>query len=56
MWLLQSGRLDEIRLESDQSSALVRLLDAVIIKLEGGTDGDLAILDTLDTDQSRNDK
>lgn len=43
--LLKSGRVDGMSLDIDNSDAIMKLLDAVVIKLEGGTDSDLAVLD-----------
>ena len=45
MEMMNSGRLDELSVDADQSEKLVKLLDAVVIKLEGGTDLDLQVLD-----------
>ncbi|RMX54629.1 hypothetical protein pdam_00022040 [Pocillopora damicornis] len=43
--LLKSGRADDISLDIDNSEAIIKLLDAVVIKLEGGLDSDLVVLD-----------
>jgi len=43
--MMNSGRFDELSVDADQSEKLVKLLDAVVIKLEGGTDLDLQVLD-----------
>ncbi|KAL7306441.1 hypothetical protein TKK_0001857 [Trichogramma kaykai] len=43
--LLEKGEIDKVSVDGDQADALLRLLDAVVIKLEGGTDEDLKILD-----------
>nr|CAG4643132.1 EOG090X04A7 [Ilyocryptus agilis] len=45
MELTEKGRLDLLSIDADQSDKLVKLLDAVVIKLEGGTDLDLQVLD-----------
>merc|ERR1712136_641420 len=45
MEMMNNGRLDELSVDADQSEKLVKLLDAVVIKLEGGTDLDLQVLD-----------
>ncbi|XP_049960125.1 serrate RNA effector molecule homolog isoform X6 [Schistocerca serialis cubense] len=42
---LDNGRLDKVSVDADQSEQLIRLLDAVVIRLEGGTDFDLQVLD-----------
>lgn len=43
--MLKSGKADSLSLDIDNSEAIIKLLDAVVIKLEGGTDSDLAVLD-----------
>ncbi|KOB74137.1 putative arsenite-resistance protein [Operophtera brumata] len=43
--LLQGGDLDKVTVDVDKSEKLIRLLDTVVIKLEGGTDEDLKELD-----------
>ena len=45
MDLLNSGDIDKVTVDADQADALLHLLDAVVIKLEGGTEEDLKILD-----------
>lgn len=42
---LDNGRLDKVSVDADQSEHLIRLLDAVVIRLEGGTEHDLLVLD-----------
>lgn len=42
---LDKDRLDKVSVDSDQSEALIKLLDAVVIRLEGGTDNDLLVLE-----------
>ena len=42
--LNKTGRLD-VAIDADQSHQLLKLLDSVFIKLEGGSDVDLHILD-----------
>ena len=39
------GRFDPLTIDADQSEKLVKLLDAFVIKLEGGTDLDLQVLE-----------
>lgn len=46
--LLNSGKLDTVSVDCSNTTELVKLLDTVVIKLEGGTDADLAILDQED--------
>ncbi|XP_020896176.1 serrate RNA effector molecule homolog B isoform X3 [Exaiptasia diaphana] len=43
--LMKSGRADSLLLDTEHSDDIVKLLDAVVIKLEGGSDFDLSILD-----------
>lgn len=45
MDLLNSEQIDKVTVDADQADALLHLLDAVVIKLEGGTEEDLKILD-----------
>lgn len=43
--LLEGGVIESVSVDSDQSDKIIRLLDTVVIKLEGGTDEDLKVLD-----------
>ncbi|KAH8354949.1 hypothetical protein KR093_002710 [Drosophila rubida] len=43
--LLDNGTIDTVKIDSSQADALVRVLDTCVIKLEGGTDEDLKVLD-----------
>lgn len=43
--MLELGEIDKVSVDADQADALLRLLDAVVIKLEGGTEEDLQVLD-----------
>lgn len=43
--LLDIGELDKVTVDVDKSEKLIRLLDTVVIKLEGGTEEDLKALD-----------
>ncbi|KAJ9586176.1 hypothetical protein L9F63_020181 [Diploptera punctata] len=45
MEFLEQLRFDKVSVDADQSELLIRLLDAVVIRLEGGTDYDLLALD-----------
>ncbi|PSN55053.1 Serrate RNA effector molecule [Blattella germanica] len=45
MEFLEQTRLEKVSVDADQSEQLIRLLDAVVIRLEGGTDYDLLALD-----------
>lgn len=42
---MEQSRLGTVSVDADQSEQLIRLLDAVVIRLEGGTDYDLLALD-----------
>jgi len=42
--MLQSGEIDKVSVDADQADTLLHLLDAVVIKLEGGTEEDLQVL------------
>ncbi|XP_065370042.1 serrate RNA effector molecule homolog isoform X2 [Calliphora vicina] len=43
--LLKSGMIKNVSVDTTQTEPLLRVLDTVVIKLEGGTDDDLKILD-----------
>jgi hypothetical protein len=45
MEFMEQNRHDKVSVDADQSEQLIRLLDAVVIRLEGGTDYDLLALD-----------
>lgn len=47
MEFLDTGRLDKVSVDAEQSEQLIKLLDAAVIRLEGGTDLDLSVLDEL---------
>lgn len=42
--LLNSGEIEKVSVDADQADVLLHLLDAVVIKLEGGTEEDLQVL------------
>lgn len=42
--MLDLGEIDKVSVDADQADALLHLLDAVVIKLEGGTEEDLQVL------------
>ncbi|CAH8457014.1 unnamed protein product [Dicrocoelium dendriticum] len=46
MELFNKGFFDNQSVQMDNSENLIRLMDTVVIKLEGGTDEDLKVLDT----------
>ncbi|XP_034476529.1 serrate RNA effector molecule homolog isoform X2 [Drosophila innubila] len=43
--LLENGTIGNVKIDSSQADALVRVLDTCVIKLEGGSDEDLKVLD-----------
>ncbi|XP_017092306.2 serrate RNA effector molecule homolog isoform X1 [Drosophila bipectinata] len=43
--LLENGTIGSVKVDSAQGDALIRVLDTCVIKLEGGTDEDLKVLD-----------
>ncbi|KAH8372799.1 hypothetical protein KR009_005134 [Drosophila setifemur] len=43
--LLENGTIAGVRVDSSQGDALIRVLDTCVIKLEGGTDEELKVLD-----------
>ncbi|XP_017762257.1 PREDICTED: serrate RNA effector molecule homolog isoform X2 [Eufriesea mexicana] len=43
--MLEVEEIDKVSVDADQADALLHLLDAVVIKLEGGTEEDLQVLD-----------
>lgn len=43
--VLSTGLVTSVNVDTNQSDKLLRLLDTVVIKLEGGTDEDLKVLD-----------
>lgn len=43
--VLHSGLVTSVNVDTNQADKLLRLLDTVVIKLEGGTDEDLKVLD-----------
>lgn len=42
---MEKGLVDGVRLDGDQSEALIKLMDCVVVRLEGGDDLDLKALD-----------
>ncbi|KAK9727699.1 SERRATE/Ars2, N-terminal domain [Popillia japonica] len=43
--LLQDGRLNNVSVDCSQTNHLLKLLDTVVVKLEGGTEEDLAVIE-----------
>ncbi|XP_069366513.1 serrate RNA effector molecule homolog isoform X24 [Paralichthys olivaceus] len=44
-FLMENGWFDNVSLDIEQTPAIIKVLDAAVIKMEGGTDHDLRILD-----------
>jgi len=42
---MESGWFDNLLLDIDKADAIVKMLDAAVIKMEGGTENDLRILE-----------
>jgi len=40
---LDQGKFDKVTVDNDQADSIVKLLDSVVILLEGGTDFDLQV-------------
>nr|CAD7424962.1 unnamed protein product [Timema monikensis] len=53
---LESDRLDAVSVDAHQQEQLITLLDAVVIRLEGGTDLDLQILEATPPEPPAEDK
>lgn len=51
--VLNVGLVTSVNVDTNQSEKLLRLLDTVVIKLEGGTDDDLKVLDEKPTIENR---
>lgn len=45
LYLLENNWLDNVSLDMDHAPAIIKLLDAAVIKMEGGTDLDLQVLE-----------
>lgn len=45
MDLLKTGKIETITVDCSKTNELLKLLDTVVIKLEGGTEEDLALLE-----------
>lgn len=43
--LLKAGKIEAVTVDCAKTNELLKLLDTVVIKLEGGTDEDLALLE-----------
>ncbi|XP_033024917.1 serrate RNA effector molecule homolog [Lacerta agilis] len=45
LYLMDNGWFENLQLEIDKANAIIKVLDAAVIKMEGGTEHDLKILD-----------
>ncbi|XP_063157826.1 serrate RNA effector molecule homolog isoform X3 [Candoia aspera] len=45
LYLMDNGWFEGLQLDIDKAGAIIKVLDAAVIKMEGGTDHDLKILD-----------
>merc|ERR1719509_23822 len=53
---MDAGKIDGLTIDGDKQEQLIRLLDSVVIKLEGGSDYDLEALDLPEKEEKREDK
>uniref|UniRef100_A0AAQ6A5Y0 Arsenite-resistance protein 2 n=1 Tax=Amphiprion ocellaris TaxID=80972 RepID=A0AAQ6A5Y0_AMPOC len=56
MFLLENGWFDNVSLDIEQTPAIIKVLDAAVIKMEGGTDHDLRILDLPSEEEEEREK
>uniref|UniRef100_A0A7N6C0H9 Serrate, RNA effector molecule n=1 Tax=Anabas testudineus TaxID=64144 RepID=A0A7N6C0H9_ANATE len=56
VFLMQNNWFDNVSLDIDQTPAIIRVLDAAVIKMEGGTDHDLRILDMPSEEEEEREK
>merc|ERR1712098_476703 len=52
---LDSGKIKAKKLDCENQDDLIKLLDSVVIKLEGGSDFDLTVLDLPDPEENKKD-
>eukprot|EP00062_Callorhinchus_milii_P027733 gi/632991394/ref/XP_007884606.1/ PREDICTED: serrate RNA effector molecule homolog [Callorhinchus milii] len=50
-YLMEHGWFDGISLDIDKSNIIMKALDAAVIKMEGGTENDVKILDLEDEEE-----
>uniref|UniRef100_A0A8C0JFT2 Serrate, RNA effector molecule n=1 Tax=Chelonoidis abingdonii TaxID=106734 RepID=A0A8C0JFT2_CHEAB len=55
LYLMDNGWFENLQLDIDKATAIVKMLDAAVIKMEGGTENDLKILDQ-EEEEERQDK
>ncbi|XP_061818226.1 serrate RNA effector molecule homolog isoform X2 [Nerophis lumbriciformis] len=56
MFLMENGWFDNVSLDIEQTPAIIKVLDAAVIKMEGGTDHDLRILELPIEEQEEREK
>ncbi|XP_014433816.2 serrate RNA effector molecule homolog isoform X1 [Pelodiscus sinensis] len=55
LYLMDNGWFENLQLDIDKANAIIKMLDAAVIKMEGGTENDLKILDQ-EEEEERQDK
>jgi len=50
---MEQGKFEDLNLDGDKQDALIKVLDSVVIKLEGGSDFDLTVLDLPDPEEEQ---
>merc|ERR1712098_550740 len=50
---MDQGKFADLTLDGDKQDALIKVLDSVVIKLEGGTDFDISVLDLPDPEEEQ---
>ncbi|KAM9348599.1 serrate RNA effector molecule homolog isoform 1-T1 [Symphorus nematophorus] len=56
MFLIENGWFDNVSLDIEQTPVIIKVLDAAVIKMEGGTDHDLRILDLPSEEEEEREK
>ncbi|XP_074467457.1 serrate RNA effector molecule homolog isoform X1 [Sebastes fasciatus] len=56
MFLKENGWFDTVSLDIEQTTVIIKVLDAAVIKMEGGTDHDLRILDLPSEEEEEREK
>ncbi|KAM3869449.1 serrate RNA effector molecule homolog [Diretmus argenteus] len=56
MFLMENSWLDGVSLDIERSQAIIKVMDAAVIKMEGGTDHDLHILDLPSEEEEEREK
>uniref|UniRef100_A0A3Q3X104 Serrate, RNA effector molecule n=1 Tax=Mola mola TaxID=94237 RepID=A0A3Q3X104_MOLML len=56
MFLMENSWFDNVSLDIEQTPAIIKVLDAAVIKMEGGTDHDLRILDLPSEEEEEREK